>query len=310
VEADRANGVTGIQLTVEGDHVLLHSNQDRAYEIASMADDLEITLPRGLAIEARGRRNDYEVSDMTGNVDLSSDRGDARLARIGGNVRLVMTRSETLRAEDVKGTVDINGQGSGLELQNIGGQVTVTGAFSGSLDFKNLAKPLQFEGARNTELHAQAVPGYITMDLSQFDGRGLTGPVRLVARSRDIKIADFTQSLELEAAHGDVEIETGLPTPAIDVRADSGNIDLGLPAKATFDLEATAERGDASNEFGQPIQQDQDGHRAMLKGRVGSGPTLRINVTHGSVSVHKRSDTPADTAPPAPKSLKDSEVKL
>jgi hypothetical protein len=134
--------------------------------------------------------------------------------------------------------------------------------------------------------------------------------VRLVAGSRDIKIADFSQSLELESAHGDVEIETGLPTPAIDVRADSGNIDLGLPEKATFDLEATSERGDASNEFGQPIQQDRDGRRAMLKGKVGSGPSLRITVTHGSVSVHKRSETPSEAAPPAPKNLKDSEVKL
>jgi DUF4097 and DUF4098 domain-containing protein YvlB len=243
-------------------------------------------------------------------VELASDRGDARLARVGGNVRLVLSHSDTLRAEDVKGNVDINGEGSGLELENIGGQVTVTGAFSGSLDFKNLAKPLQFEGARNTELHAQAVPGHITMDLSQFDGRGLTGPVRLVARSRDIKIADFSQSLELEAAHGDVEIETGLPTPAIDVRADSGNIDLGLPEKATFDLEATAERGDATNEFGQPIQQEQDGRRATLKGKAGSGPTLRITVTHGSVSVHKRSEAASEPAPPTPKNLKDSEVKL
>jgi hypothetical protein len=145
------------------------------------------------------------------------------------------------------------------------------------------------------------------MDLSQFDGRGLTGPVRLVARSRDIKIADFSESLQLEAAHGDVELETGLPTPAIDVRSDSGNIDLGLPEGASFDLDATAERGEASNEFGAPIQQSQDGHSAELRGKVGNGPKLRLTATHGSVSVHKRSDAPG-AAPP--KNLKDSEVRL
>ena len=107
-----------------------------------------------------------------------------------------------------------------------------------------------------------------------------------------------------------MEIETGLPTPSVDVRADSGNIDLGLPEKATFDLQATAERGDASNEFGQPIQQEQDGRRATLRGKVGSGPTLRIAVTHGSVSVHKRSGAAGETAAPPAKNLKDSEVKL
>jgi DUF4097 and DUF4098 domain-containing protein YvlB len=309
-DADRANGGTNIEVAVEGDHVIVRTNQDRASDVTSVADDLEITVPRGMAVQARGRHNDYEVSDVAGNVELASDRGDARLARVGGNVRLTISRSETLRAEDVKGNVDINGQGSGLELENIAGQVTITGGFTGSLDFKNLAKPLQFEGARDTELHAQAVPGHVTMDLSHFDGQGLTGPVRLVARSRDIKIADFSKSLELESAHGDVEIETGLPTPSIDVRADSGNIDLGLPEKATFDLEATAERGDGSNDFGAPIEQHQDGRQATLKGKVGSGPTVRIAVTHGSVSVHKRSETPGEPASPAPKNLKDSEVKL
>ena len=122
-DSDRANGVTPVEIAVEGDHVIVRTNQDRALDVASIADDLEITVPRGLAVEARGRRNDYEVADVAGNVELASDRGDARLARIGGSVRLVLTRSDTLRAEDVKGNVDINGQGSGLELENIGGQV-------------------------------------------------------------------------------------------------------------------------------------------------------------------------------------------
>ena len=45
-----------------------------------------------------------------------------------------------------------------MELENIAGQVTINGAYNGTLDFKNLAKPLQFEGARNTELSVQAVP--------------------------------------------------------------------------------------------------------------------------------------------------------
>ena len=52
----------------------------------------------------------------------------------------------------MKGRLDLQGRGSDVELENIGGQVTVNGAYTGNLDFKNLAKPLNFEGARNTEL--------------------------------------------------------------------------------------------------------------------------------------------------------------
>jgi len=46
----------------------------------------------------------------------------------------------------------------------------------------------------------QAIPGRISMDLGEFTGKNLIGPVRLVARSRDIKLEQFTQSLELETA--------------------------------------------------------------------------------------------------------------
>ena len=160
-----------------------------------------------------------------------------------------------------------------MELENIGGQVTINGAFNGTLDFKKLAKPLQFEGARNTELSVQAVPGRINMGLGEFNGTDLVGPIRLVGNSRDIRIEQFTQSLELENDHGDVELHPGrLPMPSIEARTGSGRVDLILPEKATFQLDATAERGEATNDFGAQIQKESDGRSATLKGKVGKAP--------------------------------------
>ena len=108
----------------------------------------------------------------------------------------------------------------GGELENIEGQVTINGGYTGTLEFKNLSQPLQVEGARNTELRVQAVPGRISMDLSQFTGSNIVGPVRLITGSRDIKLDQFTQSLELETHRGDIELMPGrMPMPSIEVRA-------------------------------------------------------------------------------------------
>jgi len=52
----------------------------------------------------------------------------------------------------------------------------------------------------------QAVPGRISMDLSQFSGSNIVGPVRLMTGSRDIKLDHSTQSLELETQRGDIEL--------------------------------------------------------------------------------------------------------
>jgi DUF4097 and DUF4098 domain-containing protein YvlB len=201
----------------------------------------------------------------------------------------------------VKGRLDLEGRGSDVELENIGGQVTINGAYNGSLDFKNLAKPLKLEGARNTELSVAAVPGHINMDLGEFNGTDLVGPIRLIGSSRDIRIEQFTQSLELENQRGDVELHPGrVPLPSIEARTGSGRIELVLPEKATFILDATAERGEAQNDFGSAIRQESDGKSATLKGKVGEGPTLHIISSRGSISVRKegsdQSESSADKA--------------
>jgi len=267
-DADRSNTETPVEIIPQGDRLMVRTNQDRVNGNLRITDDLEIVLPKGMAIESRGGVGDHEAADIDGDVEINC-RGNVRIARIGGNVRMDIGRSELIRASDVKGRMDVQaGRGNDLELENIGGQVTVGGTFTGTLDFKNLAKPLQFSGSRGTELSAQAVPGRINMDLGEFNANDVTGPMRLVTSGRDVKVKQVTQSLEIETQTGDIELTPGrVPLPAIQARSGSGRIELLLPEKASFQLEATADRGDALNDYGPPIQKEMDGRTATLKGQ-------------------------------------------
>ncbi len=301
-DADQTNTNTPVEVIAEGDRVVVRSNQERAPDNQRISDDLEVIVPRGVAIEARGISGDYEITDLSGDIELASDRGDVRLSRLAGNVRLNVGRSEVIRAIDVKGRMDIEGGGSDIELENIAGQVTINGGYRGTLEFKNLAKPLQLQGARGTELRVAAVPGRISMDLGQLTASGLVGPVRLVAKSRDIKLEKFTESLELDTDRGDIELAPATPLPSIEARSGNGRIDLVLPPKAAFELTATAERGEATNDFGPPIEKDTEGRTATLKGKLGDGPSIHVIANRGSVSVRKQGaesiDLPA--VPPHP----------
>ena len=319
-DADRTNSSTPVEINTEGDHLMVRTNQDHAPDNQRISDDLEVTVPRGVSVEAHIRRGDFDISDVTGDVDLAASRGDVRLSRVGGNARLEMGRSDLIRAIDIQGRMDIQGQGADLSLENVAGQVTINGGYTGSVEFKNLAQPLNFEGARNTELHAQAVSGQITMDMGQFNGTGITGPVRLVTRSRDIRIGDFTQSLNLETERGDIQLQPSLPVPAIEARSGFGNIDFVVPEKGSFQLNATAERGDAINDYGPPIERQVDGRTVTLRGKTGEGPLVRLTATRGSVDVRKEgtpasidSGEPRPPKPPKPpniKNPKDTEIKL
>lgn len=286
-EADRTDQSTPIEIQNSGSTIVVRLNQERMPEARRVTADLEVTVPRGVSVEMRGFAGDFDVSDLAGNVEISSDRADVRLNKIGGNVRVDLRRSDTVRAVDVKGNLDMQGKGSDIELENIAGQVTISGSYGGTLDFKKLAKPLHFE-TQNTELRVAAVPGEINMDLGEFTARDVVGPMRLITKSRDVRIQDFTESLELETERGDIELSPGkLPLAKIEARSRTGKIDLILPAKATFQLQASTAHGDAVNDFGPGIQKQAEGRSASLKGSVGNGPTVHLTTERGSVLVRR-----------------------
>ena len=220
--------------------------------------------------------------------------------------------------------MDIEGQGSDVSLENIQGQVTINGAYTGTLDFKNLAQPLQFEGMRNTELHVEAVPGHISMDMGQFNGAGLVGPVRLITRSRDIKIADFSKSLALETERGDIELQPSLPVPPIEARsgigeyrpgaARQGRVPTGCHGRARRHGErfrATYREG-SRRAHGAP--EGQGGRRAAGAAdrypRLG-GCAQGRHAGERLAGTRRPPQAPKPPKPPSlPKDLKDSEIKL
>jgi hypothetical protein len=323
-DAERTDGQTPVDIVPQGDRVLVTSHQERAPADERVSDELDITVPRGMAVEAYGGSADYEITDINGGVALGGPRGDVRLGRIIGNVRLEIGRSDTIAADTIQGDLNIEGRGSDVDIQNVTGQVTVNGAYVGSLAFKNITMALHLAAPR-MEVQAAAVPGNINMDLGDFSGTNLVGPVRLVTQSRDVHLAGFTDSLNLESVRGDVELQPGrVPLPRIDAHSGSGAIELLLPEKAEFQLQAMAEHGDAVNDFGAPIETQVEGRAAVLRGAQGNGPLIRIIADRGSVAVRKEGsarglEAPAPPKPPTPPvppkapasvNLNNSEVKL
>lgn len=286
-EADRANESTPLEITAQDQTITIRTNQDRNPTSGRISEDLEITIPNRMSVEARGNYGDYDVSELNGTVELYGDRADVRLNKIGGNARVELGRSDLVRAVDLQGALELQGKGSDIELENIAGQVTINGSYSGNLEFKKLAKPLHFESP-NTDLRVESLPGQISMDLGELTATNLVGPVRLITKSKDVKIEDFTQSLELETERGDIELQPNhVPLAKIEARSRTGQINLVLPDRAAFQLVASTDHGDAVNDFGPSIQKETDGRAASLKGNVGQGATIHLVTGRGTVSVRK-----------------------
>lgn len=287
-DADTANQQCPLEVIAEGDRVIVRTNQERVSEDRRVTNDLEIVVPRGVSIEGRGRFGDFEISDLTGGVEIVSDNSGVRLSKIGGNVKVDVKRSDVVRAVDVKGMVEVLGRGGDLELENIDGPVSVNGSFAGNLEFKNLAKPMHFQ-SRNTDLRVERLPGRISMDLAALTGKNLVGPVTLTSNSKDIRLEEFTQALQLDLERGDIELRPhDTPLSKIDVRCrNGGNIDLSLPPEAKFELTATTDKGEARNDYGSPVNVETEGRSARMRGSVGAGPSVQLTTGRGTVTVRK-----------------------
>jgi DUF4097 and DUF4098 domain-containing protein YvlB len=263
--------------------------------------DIEVSVPRGATLEARGRYGDFDISDINGEAKVSSDNAGVRLQNIGAQVRVELRRSDIVRAVNVKGGVEVSvkGRGEDLELDNIEGPTVVTGTYTGDLKFRKLAKSFSFS-TQMTEFQVARVPGQIHITVGDIRGNNLVGPVRLEARSRgrDIELVDFTQAAEVTVGRGNIDLRPAKGEMGkIVARTDAGDIDLSLPSGAQFTLAADTRRGDVRNDFGTPLTTASSHNSSSLKGSVGQGPAITLTTDRGSITVRKAVQRAAGEAP-------------
>ncbi|WP_321475589.1 DUF4097 family beta strand repeat-containing protein [uncultured Paludibaculum sp.] len=302
-EADRANDLTKVQCTAAGTTVTISGNQDRA-DGQRVSTDLEITVPKGASIEARGRYGDFEISDVTGDVNINSDNAGVRLQNIGGRVKVDTRKSDIIRAVDLKSDLDLKGRGRDVELENIAGQVTINGSYSGETTMRKLAKTVRFESAV-TDFRVERIPGELQLSLSSLTANNVVGPMTVRARSKDIRLTDVSDSIDLNVDNGNVEIlQSKLPVAKINVKVRTGAIELALPKDGRFTLDASTQRGEITNDFDDRLKETSEDRGSKLRGSLGAGPEIKLATSRGELTLRKMGVAEAAThdmpAPPKP----------
>ena len=307
-EANAENRKAQVTMEKVGDRVIIRTNQDKLSERRATAM-LEILVPKGSSFEGRGKYGDFDINDLAGSVEVTSDNAGVRVRNIQGPVRVELKRSDIIRATGVKGPLELRGKGQEVELEDIDGQVTVNGAYTGELTFRKIAKPLRFEGTQ-TQFRAEKIGGSIQVRPGGLMLEDVDGPVRISGKTRDVQVAEFRGELELEVENGDLELRPGAGAGKVSAKTRNGNIDLILGTASKFDLTGRTERGEVHNEYGSPLKEESSGRGARLTGGNG-GPTMELTTERGHITVRKGSaitsvmpsripSTPAAPAAPPP----------
>ncbi len=299
-DADKYNAQTKPEFIVSGTIVTLNAKTEAAGDHGVTAD-LDITLPRKANLEVTSRRGDVTVTGRDGDVAIHSIKGgrsgaSVNIEDVKGNATLNLEGSAATIAK-VSGDVALDGRADDVSISDVKGSVKLNGEFMESVKLARVDKSVAFRSSR-TEMEFAKLEGDLELDSSDLRASNLNGPMRLTTRSKDISLTDFSGDLKLKNSNGGVEVRVKT-AGNLQIDNDKGDVEVTVPDRTPFTLEASAQGGDIDTDF-EEIKVEKVNDTAKGVGTVGkNGPKFVLNSQHSSIRVQKGTTTQAAPALPA-----------
>jgi DUF4097 and DUF4098 domain-containing protein YvlB len=293
-EADGYNSKTKPEITVNDKIVTLNANTQGAGD-KGVSTDMDVYVPRNIELVITSRRGNVTLTGVSGNAAINHQRGEVNVSDHTGNVTIDMERSSA-RVTHVKGDVTIQGRGNEVAVEDIDGAAHLSGEFQESVRLVRVTKTVSFRSAR-TDMEFSRLDGRLDLDSGDLRADSLTGPMRLITRSKDISLDGLSGDLRLQDNNG--RIEVGLHKPGnIQIENRKGDVQVTIPPNTPIKIEARSRGGEISSDFSE-LQVDNSGNQASASGSIGTnGPKLVINSEHGTVEIRKGTVAVAPPTPP------------
>jgi hypothetical protein len=293
-DADKYNASTKPQINVSGNVVSVNANTQGAGE-HRVTTDMDISIPRKSFIVLTARRGDVNVMGREGDIDITSRNGDVSVTDITGKVTLDLNDSSA-RVSQVSSDVSIQGKAKDVSLEDIKGSVNLNGEFQENVKLAKIAKPVTFKSSR-TDMEFTRLDGDLDLDSDDLRASDLLGPLHISTRDKDIRLTGINGDVRLKNEDGAVEIRMN-KIGSMQVENRSADIQIYLPDKANFQVDARTHDGDVQTDFSELKTSNSD-EQGTATGTIGSGgPKLVLNNEHGGIEIRKGSSAPAPTPEP------------
>jgi Putative adhesin len=294
-EADKINPGTKPQITVSDHTVTLNANTQGAGD-HSVATDLDVRIPRTAALVITARRGDVSVLGRDGDVEISSQGGEVAASDINGKVSLNLSHG-TARISKISNDVSVQGRADDISAADIKGAARLSGEFD-NVKLSRIAGAVSFKSAR-TDMEFSKLDGDLDMDSGDMRASELTGPFRLLTRSKDVRLAGVNGDVRLQNENGAVEIRMN-KLGSMQVSNRNSDIQIYLPDKTAFQLDAHSRGGEIESDF-DALKIDNGNDQATASGTIGTGgPHLVITNEHGGIELRKGSSVAEISTPSKP----------
>ncbi len=300
-DADKYNGETKPTITVIGGLVTLDAKAEGAGD-HPVETDLDISLPRKVAVSIASRRGDVNLVGRDGSIDISAQHSDTSVEDVNGNVKVSQEKG-SVKIEQITGDVHVEGRVNEVSVADVKGAVQLDGEFQESVKLARITKTVTFKSSR-TDMEFSRIEGTLDLDSDELHAEQITGPVHLTTKSKNIRLDEVSGDVRLQNDNGTIEVGMRvLGNVQIDSR--NGDVQLSVPDKAGFRLDARTRDGEIQSDFPE-LKIDNGEHEAKASGSVGNGSShIVVNNEHDGIEIRKASlQPPKPPEPPAPKAGK------
>ena len=289
-DADKYNAETKPTITTIGGLVTVDAKTEAAGD-HPVESDLDISVPRKVAVSIESRRGDVNVTGRDAAVNLSTQHSDTTVEDVAGNVKVSQEKG-SVRVQQVNGDVHVEGRVNELAVSDVKGSVQLDGEFQESVKLERIAKTVTFKSSR-TDMEFSRIDGTLDLDSDELHAGEITGPLRLNTRSKNIRLDGLSGDVRLQDDNGAVElVMRTVGNMQIDNR--NGDIQLSLPDKPGFRLDARTREGEIQSDFPE-LKVSSDDHQATANGNVGNGSShIVVNNEHDNIEIRK---APANGGP-------------
>jgi DUF4097 and DUF4098 domain-containing protein YvlB len=279
----------GVVLEKSGNGYLLHPTKQEDTH-GRIAVDLDVELPKSVTLAAITSRGDISISGIAGPVTAVSQDGDVEVHNSASDVSVELLKGDA-RVSDVAGNARVTGKGSEIEISDVSGDATLEGDFFGPIRIRNVAKTTHC-ATPSSDISLAHLTGRLELDSGQIEISDVAGVASLVTHNKDIEVENVSGRLRITNTHGDITVRYSTPPhEEINIANDSGDVDLTLPAKSSFEISAVTRSGEVTNEFEDPaLRQANDSDSGRLNGKIGArGPKITIATSYGTIYLRRSS---------------------
>jgi hypothetical protein len=300
-DADKYNGETKPTITAIGGLVTLNATAEGAGD-HSIEVDLDVSLPRKVPVTISSRRGDVNLVGRDGAIDIAAQHSDTTVEDVNGDVKVSQEKG-SVKIEQVTGDVHVEGRVNEVSVSDVKGTVQLDGEFQESVKLARITKTVTFKSSR-TDMEFSHIEGSLDLDSDELHAEQITGPLHLTTRSKNIRLEEVSGDVRLQDDNGAIEV--GMRTLGnVQIDSRNGDIQLSLPDKAGFRLDAQTRDGEIQSEFPE-LKVNNDEHQAKASGSVGNASShIVLNNEHDGIEIRKASSAPPKPPePPSPKSGK------